>query len=162
MVELQKDFDPSRYQGLWYDVARFPKFFDKHTPWMTAEYTLKGKHLKVHNIGYNEDGSVRSEIRGRAIVVDPRQPAALYVSFPNIFSEIFGNPEIPNYLIHATDYETYSVVGSYDKKSLYILARERPISQFLFGKLLEYVSDLGYDISRLQQDYLSVSSENEE
>lgn len=74
-----------RYQGLWYDVARFPKFFDRTTPWQTAEYTLKndekGKYVEVYNTAYNKDGSVKKDIFGKARIVNPEEPAALYVSF---------------------------------------------------------------------------------
>jgi len=158
--ELQENFDPERYQGLWYDVARFPKFFDRNTPWQTAEYTLKtddrGDYIEVHNTAYYEDGTVKKDIDGTARPVDPNEPAALYVSFPNIFSVLFGDPDRANYLVHATDYDTYAVVGSYDRRSLYILARERPITMEKYEELLEYVTELEYDVNNLQEDYGSV------
>lgn len=159
---LQEDFDISRYQGLWYDVARFPQFFDMNTPWETAYYTLKsdenGSYIKVHNTAYHKDGCVKNEIIGRADIVDSNQPAALYVSFPHIFSFLFGNPNVANYLIHATDYENYAIVGSYNKKSLYILSRQRPMSREFYNDLLDYVESLGYDITHLQEDYESLSA----
>lgn len=155
--ELQRNFDPIRYQGLWYDVARFPKFFDRDTPWQTAYYTLKtdndGKYIEVHNTAYNRDGSVKKEITGTARAVDPKQPAALYVSFPNIFALLFGDPSTANYLVHETDYETYAIVGSYDRNSLYLLARQRPISIELYKKLLYRVAALEYSIIQLQEDF---------
>jgi apolipoprotein D and lipocalin family protein len=165
MDTLQKDFDLERYQGLWYDVARFPKFFDKTTPWQTAEYTLKndekGKYVEVYNTAYNKDGSVKKDIFGKARIVNPEEPAALYVSFSNIVSFFFGDPDTANYLVHETDYDSYAVVGSYDRTSLYLLARQRPVTIEFYEKLLKYVNELGYDIRNLQEDYGAIEQEKE-
>lgn len=164
MNPLQKDFDLKRYQGLWYDVARFPKFFDRTTPWQTAEYTLRndenGEYVEVHNTAYNEDGSVKKEIFGKAIIVDSKEPAALYVSFSNLFSFFFGDPDTANYLVHETDYENYAVVGSYDRRSLYLLARQRPVTEEFYEDLLKYVDELGYDVRELQEDYGAIEYKN--
>lgn len=157
MTALQPNFDAKKYQGLWYEVARYPMYFDKDTPYQTAKYTLKKgkdgkKYLKVYNRAYNENGSVRADIKGKASAVNVNEPAALRVTFPTS-TQKDGEA---NYLVHSTDYRTYAIVGSYDKESLYILSRERPINKHLYQSLLNYVSALGYDISKLQQDYRSV------
>ena len=167
MTPLQENFDLTRYAGLWYDVARFPKFFDKNTPWETAEYTPMEDpetgeiFIEVHNTAYNKDGTIKKEITGTAEIVDPDHPAALHVSFSNLFS-FLSNPNRANYLVHKTDYENYAIVGSYDRNSLYLLARERPITRELYHKMLEYVESLGYDIEELQRDYRSVDDDFEE
>lgn len=157
---LQQNLDLARYQGLWYDMARIPKFFDKNNAWQTAEYTLMKDsdgepYLKVHNIAYYENGDIKKEITGTARIVDPDQPAALNVSFGNFFS-LFVNSDYANYLIHKTDYDNYAIVGSYDRDSLYILVRKRPISLEFSYELLDYVDELGYDVGKLKMDYGAV------
>jgi len=176
-VELQKNLDLERYQGLWYTAARIPKFFDRDTPWETAQYTLKHEYndsdgendgnekvetyVEVHNTGYYEDGKIKDEIIGSAVVVDPREPAALKVSFPGYsffqsLANIFGGKPEANYLVHRTDYKTYAIVGSYDKQALYLLVRQRPISREIYNRMLNYVKGLGYDITMLVEDYGAV------
>lgn len=169
-VFLQQNFDVSKYMGTWYNAARYPQPFDMNTPWETAEYhscrdlkLLKQKSqidcsspnkIEVKNTAYNEDNSVRGQIIGSAEVFDPNMKSKLYVSFPT------GQPRpqnpIPNYLIHATDYDDYSIVGSYDKSNLYILVRQRPITRSHYNELLKLVKSFGYDTSKLQQDYGAV------
>ena len=150
----QKNFDVKRYLGKWYDVARYLLPFDRGTAWQTAEYSLlKRGVVEVHNTAYEKDGSVRGEITGKAEIVDERYPAQLRVSFPTGFS---GPANIPNYIVHETDYDSYAIVGSLDKRSLYILAREKPISQELYDMLLDKVEGYGYDVSKLVMDYKAI------
>lgn len=164
--DFQPNFDVYRYQGLWYDVARFTKFFDYNNPWQTAEYRVmkddensetENIYVEVHNVAYNEDGSVKKEIFGRADIVDDRYPAGLYVSFSRsiggLFSMLFSDSNVPNYIVHETDYENYAIVGSFNRNSLYILARKRPISVEMYKMLLMKVYEMGYDIKRLEIDY---------
>ena len=154
-IETQPNFDVRKYMGLWYNAARIPQPFDRNTPWETAQYKLKRSGIiKVDNTAYNEDNSVRGKIIGTAEMVDPRNPALLYVSFPT------GQPreENPraNYIIHKTDYHRYSIVGSYDGSNLYFLVRQRPIDGGLYRAMVEYAKKLGYNTDLLQQDFLAV------
>jgi len=154
-VFLQQNFDVSKYMGIWYNAARYPQPFDMNTPWETAQYSiLSPTKIEVKNTAYNEDNSVRGQIIGSAEVFDPNIKSRLYVSFPT------GQPRpqnpIPNYLIHATDYDDYSIVGSYDKSNLYILVRQRPITRSHYNELLKLAVSFGYDTSKLQQDYGAV------
>jgi apolipoprotein D and lipocalin family protein len=155
-VELQEDFDLESYMGLWYNAGRIPQPFDRNTPWETAEYQLlNAQMVKVINTAYNEDDSLRGEIVGTAEVVNSNQPAALYVSFPT--GQPRPNKIVPNYLIHNTDYNQYSIVGSYDKSNLYILVRQRPFSREFYENLLVYVESLGYDLSQIVECYGSLA-----
>ncbi|MFS8159022.1 MAG: lipocalin family protein [Candidatus Roizmanbacteria bacterium] len=160
---MQKNLDLARYQGLWYDAASIPQFFNRNVAWQTAEYTLMTDdtdgidtpYVRVHNIAYNTDGSIKNQITGRAVVVDAKDPAALNVSFGGIFS-LFSNPERANYIVHDTDYDTYSIVGSDDGSNLYFLVRERPIQEDLYAQMVEYARNLGYEVERLREGYHAI------
>jgi lipocalin len=160
-VALQPDLQLESYQGLWYNAGRIPQPFDRSTPWETAQYRISDKKtssglpiVTVLNTAYNEDGSIRGKIQGTAEVMDAQQKSALYVSFPT------GQPRpqnpSANYLIHATDYTTFAVVGSYDGSNLYFLVRQRPIGKELYAKMLDYAQRLGYDTSLVVPDYGAV------
>lgn len=152
---LEVGFDIERYMGKWYEAARFPQPFDINTPWATAEYTLKDDgNVEVLNTAYNVDGTIRGQIVGTAEFVEGMSDAELYVSFPT------GQPRpkqlTPNYIVHKTDYDTYAVVGSYDKSNLYLLVRERPIKKELYQFLVDYIVSIGYDKSKLKRDTQAV------
>ncbi len=160
-VALQPDLQLEDYQGLWYNAGRIPQPFDRSTPWETAQYRISDKKtssglpiVTVLNTAYNEDGSIRGKIQGTAEVMDAQQKSALYVSFPT------GQPRssnpTANYLIHATDYRTFAVVGSYDGSNLYFLVRQRPIQKELYDKMLQYSQRLGYDIAQVVPGYGAV------
>lgn len=160
-LEFQPYLDLNQYSGKWFDAASIPQPFDRGTPWKTAEYRILPQKTKrglpvveVKNTSYNEDGSVRGQIIGTAEVMDPENLAALYVSFPT------GQPRpanpTANYLVHHTDYVSYAIVGSYDGSNLYFLVRQRPIGQNLYTALLKHSAGLGYDVSKLVQDYGAV------
>lgn len=154
-IETQPNFNVRKYMGLWYNAARIPQPFDRDTPWETAEYKLnKSGIIKVDNTAYNQDDSIKGEIIGTAEMVDPRNPALLYVSFPT------GQPreENPqaNYIVHKTDYVRYSIVGSYDGSNLYFLVRNRPIDEGLYRAMIDYAKKLGYNTDLLRQDFLAI------
>ena len=46
------DFQPGKYMGVWYEIARLPHYFERGMDYVEAEYTLK------------PDGSIRVENRG--------------------------------------------------------------------------------------------------
>lgn len=148
----------SAYMGKWYSAASIPQPFDRGTAWKTADYAIlpttnsQLPMVKVTNTAYNRDGSVRATIVGTARVLDPMNLAALYVSFPTGQPEGQTSPRA-NYLIHDTDYENYAVVGSYDGSNLYLLVRQRPINRAFYNDLVQYAKRLGYDVSRLVEDY---------
>lgn len=152
---FQKNFDVKKYQGFWYTAASIPQPFDQGTAWKTAEYKiLNTRTIQVTNTAYNQDRSVRGKIMGEAEILDPSRPYQLYVSFPT------GQPReinpTANYLVHATDYESYAVVGSFDGSNLYLLVRNRPIPPEFYLELVKYARGLGYDVSLLRKDYGAV------
>jgi lipocalin len=159
---LKADFNLKRYMGLWYSAGSIPQPFDQGTAWKDAVYELSTQVdemsrplVIVTNTGYNEDGSIRGQILGAAVTVNPDQPAALCVRFPT------GRPdrcETANYLVHDTNYQDYAIVGSYDGSNLYILVRRRPIFRREYERYVRYAASLGYDVSRLIEDYGGVQA----
>lgn len=169
-AELQDDFDIKRYLGTWYEIAKTPNFFEVGCSSAKARYELiNSSTISVVNTCLGEDGkplrrtceqaggqgcqgrpgrsgisnTVPPVIRGRGIVVDPRQPAALRVTFPGT-PDILP-PNIPNYLVHKTDYKKFAVVGDPQRMFLFILARAPRMSQRLYKDLVEFSAGLGYN-----------------
>jgi len=78
------EFQVSRYQGIWYEIASIPGFFQGKCARDTrAEYVPEdGGALIVRNRCTRPDGGVQ-EAEGRARVLDPSLPAVLKVTFVN-------------------------------------------------------------------------------
>ena len=155
-VALQPKFNVSRYMGIWYNAASIPQPFDVGIAWERAKYDLGkgGKNVIVENTGYNADGTMKNNIIGTVKILSN---SALRVEFPTSFlfqkSPERMDPQVANYLVHATNYNSYAIVGSYDKSNLYILVRNRPINREFYESLVRYCSDLGYDVEKLKEGY---------
>jgi len=165
---LQPGFDVEEYLGTWYEIAKTPNFFEIGCASAKAKYSkINRTTISVVNTCLGEDGKKKTRtckeaggrecrglndtippvINGKGIVVNPKFPAALRVSFPSE-PEILP-PAIPNYLVHSTDYCTYAVVGDLQRKLLFILSRTPIMSKRLYNELINFSNNLGYDTSQI-------------
>lgn len=137
-------FEPERYLGLWYEVARFPVFFEQGCVGVTAEYGLRDDgQLSVLNICRNPDGSERSRIAGTAEIVGPGR---LRVRFPSV---PFGAAD---YWVLWTDedYRT-AVVGAPNGRAGWILNRTPDIRPDRLRAARDVLEFNGYDIRQLTE-----------
>lgn len=135
-------FEPEKYLGTWYEIARFPVPFEAGCAGVTAEYgALPDGKISVLNTCRNLDGSVRSTIAGSAEIVGPGR---LAVSFPSV---PFGAAD---YWVLWTD-ESYrtAVVGAPNGRSGWILNREPTIPGDRLVAARQVLDFNGYDLSRL-------------
>jgi len=136
--------DLGRYAGTWYEIARFPKRYERGCTRSAATYTLRSDGgLDVRNecrMG-SFDGPVKS-VEGRARVVDPRSCAKLEVRF---FWPFWGAYWIIDL---GPDYE-YAVVGNPSRESLWILSRTPRMPDAVYQAILRRLDVQGYDTRRL-------------
>ena len=132
-----------RYAGLWYEIARLPNRFQKQCASnTTAEYVLTDKGVRVVNSCTRVDGQTES-IEGRARVVPGSGNAKLRVSF-------FGPFSAPYWILALDkDYE-WALVGSPDRKCLWILARTPQLPQATYQHIVERAAELGFATEKLQ------------
>lgn len=143
--KIKKDFDPRRYTGRWYQIADIPQPYAQGCVYQTADYDLyDSSNVKVYNQCFNKNRFFVRDITGNAYIPNPDKPAALIVSFPNV-----PVPEEPNYLVLKTDYCTYSLVGSSDKKTLYILSRTEKMNIDIYNMLVKKAHRMGYKTNDL-------------
>ena len=139
----QADFNAEDYLGLWYEVARFPVFFQKGCTATTAEYgPIDADTVSVLNTCRQgtPDGPI-DQIAGKAEVVGPGQ---LKVSFNNV---PFARGDYTVLWVDET-YQT-AVVGTSSGKSGWILARTPQISADKRNKAEAVMRANGYDTSLL-------------
>lgn len=143
--------DLKKYAGLWYEIARLPVIFQKVDERATAKYSLNTDgHIALVNTAYKQNGENRS-VTGTAVPVEKSGNAKLKVSIDNFFAKLFGSPpEYGNYWILKldTDYR-YALVGSANRKTLWLLARTRHIPEPVFREYIAHAAQAGYDTDRL-------------
>ena len=137
--------DLSRYTGRWYEIAKYPNFFERNCAAdTTAEYSANPDgSIKVVNKSIGKNGKPM-QVTGRATVVPGSQNAKLKVSFAGPFSGA--------YWVIGLDEKNYSwaVVGHPSRQFLWILAREPKLPAATYQQILKLVAERGYDTSRLE------------
>jgi apolipoprotein D and lipocalin family protein len=82
------------------------------------------------------------QAKGKAKVVDKNSNAKLKVTF---FWPLYGDYWI---IKLGNDYD-YSVVGTPNRKYLWILSRTPQMDDKLYSQLIEYVKSKGFDVNKL-------------
>ena len=134
-VELEK------YLGKWYEIAHLPARFQKDCTDTTATYTLsKDGNIVVLNECIR-NGRVK-RAKGKAKVVDKNTGAKLKVTFVWPFSADY-------WIIDLGKEYDYAVVGTPNRKYLWILSRTPQMEDRLFSQLIESVKSKGFDVNNL-------------
>ncbi|WP_367872909.1 lipocalin family protein [Luteolibacter sp. Populi] len=145
--------DVNRYTGKWYELARYPKWFQSGCVSATTEYSRKKDGtIRVVNTCIRADGSTR-DIEGVAKPVDAKANR-LKVSFPNNwYTKALPVPPEGNYWIIdvSPDYRR-AVVGTPDRRSLWFLSRSPKIAAKDFEAMKATATAQGFDMSDLLID----------
>ncbi len=140
-LEVVSHVDIKKYLGKWYEIAHLPARFQEGCDDTTATYAL------------SEDGSISvlnecikngkpNKANGKAKVVDKNSGAKLKVTF---FWPFYGDYWIINL---GKDYD-YAVVGSPNRRYLWILSRTPKMDEVLLSQLKESVKSKGFNINNL-------------
>lgn len=131
--------DWTKYLGTWYEIARLPTPFENGCTNATAQYTL------------NADGTInvanKCEINGQTVNVN----GTARIVGPNKLAVKFENSPVEgDYTVFYVD-PSYSValVGSSDKKTMWILSRNPNIDPNIYQKITDLGNKLGFDTSKL-------------
>ena len=149
--ETVDSVDLNRYTGLWYEIARLPVPFQRADELATAEYMLNSAGtVDLVNTAIAPDGERRS-MTGTAVPVPGSGNAKLKVSIDNFFAKVFGSPpDWGNYWVLKLDPDyRYALVGSADRKTLWLLAREPEIPDAVLSQYVQHARDAGYPTGEL-------------
>jgi apolipoprotein D and lipocalin family protein len=137
--------DLSRYVGTWHEIARFPMSQQNGCFAVKATYTQRGDgRIDVKNecnIG-GFDGPLEVA-NGVAKVADTETNSKLKVKFS------FFMPWAPYWIIDLAPDYSYAVVGTPDRKFLWILSRTPKMDYNTYGKILVKVVEQGFNPARL-------------
>lgn len=143
--------DLERYAGKWYEIARFPMWFQRGCVHSWATYTLTGPDsVGVVNECLTDSGKHKTA-RGTATVVDQVSRSKLEVIFDNWFSRLFPFLAKGKYWIFHIDSDyQHAIVGDPDRKYLWFLSRSAAeVDEDTFRRLIRIAEELGFDTKRL-------------
>jgi apolipoprotein D and lipocalin family protein len=142
--------DYQRYSGTWYEIARLPFRFQKQcVSDVTATYGPRPDgRITVTNRCRRSSGAIDEAI-GVARRVEGRPPSVLKVRFAPAFLSflpiVWGDYQI---IALGENYD-HVVIGTPDRKYLWILARTPRIDEALHGSLVDQAAAQGFDVARL-------------
>ncbi|EMD98687.1 lipocalin [Pseudomonas stutzeri] len=148
--ETVGEVDLQRYQGTWYELARLPMFFQRNCLRSEAHYELQADgSVAVSNRCETKDGDWQ-QAKGEAVPQQAGVTDRLWVRFDNWFSRLFPDLTKGHYWVLYLD-EGYStaLVGSPDRKYLWLLARDTEVDQATRERLLSEAERRGYDTREL-------------
>lgn len=140
--------DIARYIGKWYAVTSLPQFFTKSCVAQTAEYQILTENsVSVLNTCIKDNGKT-TDIKGKAVVVDPKTNARLEVTFKNFFTVLFRVKGEYVIIKLSEGYDTV-LVGSTDRKSLWMLSRTPGIAPEVYNEYKTIAKNLGFPVEKL-------------
>ena len=144
-IAAVQNFEPERYMGTWYEIARLPQYFERDLDEVKAQYTLNDDGtIKVVNSGV-KDGEPTS-ITGKAKLKHPDakpQTGELRVSFFWPFYSDYRVIEL------APDY-SYALVTGGSRDYLWVLARKPTMDKALLDGILSRAKALGFELDELE------------
>jgi apolipoprotein D and lipocalin family protein len=158
-LESVSQVDLNRYAGTWFDIANFPRKFQKDCAGTTATYTVRsdGDIDVLNSCRYGSlDGELRSKL-GRARIADKATNAKLKVSF---FGPLWGH----YWVVDLDEDYQYAAVGHPGRDYLWILSRTPTLPDATYQAIVGRLETLDYDTSRLvrtQQRPLPVEESSE-
>lgn len=142
-IAAQRDFQPERYLGRWYEIARYPVSFEEGCTATTADYgRIDDETISVLNTCREgaPDGPVE-QIAGTAEIVAPGELKVRFDGVPFVAADYWV-------LWVDDDYET-AVVGVPSGRAGWILARSPAIDAARRAEAEAALVRNGYDPARL-------------
>jgi apolipoprotein D and lipocalin family protein len=143
-VDPVENFEPDRYLGKWYEIARLDHSFERGLVRVTAEYSRRDDGgIRVLNRGYSSADGEWEEAEGKAYFVRADDEGYLKVSF---FGPFYGA-----YVVFGLDHEDYqySFVSGPDRSYLGLLARTPTVEQPVIDRFLLEAGALGFPTDEL-------------
>lgn len=141
-----KSLDLARYLGLWYEAGRLPlRFEDDDAVDVTAEYTLRDDgNVEVDNRCFDAKGAPTQALG--VAEPSPDNEGQLRVSFLPEAIRWIPFTRADYWVLKIDDYQT-ALVGTPDRKHLWLLSRTPQVPHPVEEAYLEAARHQGYDLS---------------
>jgi len=141
--------DVARYIGKWYTITSLPQFFTRNCEGQTAEYgILNEKTISVHNVCHKENGKTK-DIHGKGVIQDAPNNARLIVTFDTFWTRLF-RVKGEYVIIKLGEGYDHVMVGSTDRKSLWIMSRTPSIDPSALVEYKNLAHQLGFSVEQLK------------
>lgn len=134
--------DLARYAGEWHEVASFPNFFQRGCSFTKAAYTPMANG-KIRVVNTCTRGSKPVSIEGTARAVPGSNNSKLKVRF-------FGPFEGDYWILELDPAYRWAVVGTPNRKYLWILARTPELPPGVLADLRARAAAQGFDTGQLR------------
>lgn len=138
--------DLDRYTGKWYEIAAYPKRFEKGCQCTTAEYMMcdRGYVMVRNRCRKGGRGADTSEANGKAFVTKNSGNAKLKVQFFWPFRAKYWIIDL------GADY-SYTVVSDPKRRSLWVLSRTPHMSDDVYTDIITRIKYQGLDEKKLKK-----------
>ena len=141
--KLVYSLDLQRYSGRWHEIAKSKLAWiawESECTDVVADYKIDAcGNLNVVNSCY-KDGCLLLAREATGKVVYPEYPGALHL----VFKDVDAKPGRGWYFLVDTDYTSYAVVGSPERKFMWILSRTPKMPAHKVRRLVKMLQDAGY------------------
>jgi apolipoprotein D and lipocalin family protein len=145
--------DLDKYSGTWYEIARLPNWFQRDCSGQVKANYSRNSDGTIQVVNACEDLNRRKDRTARGVARVAKEGAetnaVLEVRFAPGFTSllpfVWGDYRI---IALGQEYE-YAVVGTNDRKYLWILARRPAMDRELLRTLIQEAQTQGFDTSRL-------------
>lgn len=151
------DIDAKRYMGTWYEIGKYPFFWENRCSHAIADYSLQSDgSIHVVNTCYNSLGcknkSRKYPGRKDLCVVSQMSGKATPTGYPGVYNLKFDRvPFTSKYIVLwvSEDY-SYALVGSDRSEVFWILSR-KPVmkSEVYTNQILPQIKRLGYNQEKI-------------
>jgi apolipoprotein D and lipocalin family protein len=141
-VTAVSEINLGEYAGTWYEIASIPPIFQAGCRCTTANYSI----LDNGNVQVKNSCTVASfpiSTTGEARVPNPAEPAKLKVRF-------FGVADADYWVLKVAPDYSYALVGTPDRKFVWILSRERTLDNGTFQELSATAAEQGFSLEKIR------------
>ena len=142
------NFDMSRYEGIWYEIAHIDHLERSECQNATSDYRVAPDDT-ISVINYcTSPGKAPERFTGVGYVPDPNVPSKMKIDFKTSL----GFSKLGDYWVVLTDYTSYALVSAGHADYLWILSRTPKMSICRYTWLVNEAKTFGYNTHQLKLD----------
>ncbi len=153
-LPVQEPLQLTEYMGTWHEQARLPNRFQTHcVAEVSAQYEqISSDTVSVENQCVTETGerTVAKALARLNASQDPLNPAILQVRFAPEWLSWWPGVWGDYWIMRVEGNYEYALVGTPDRKYLWVLSREAKGDSALIQALLEYAGEQGFAIDEVR------------
>ena len=139
-VETVPYVDVDKYVGTWYEIGRYPHWFERGASLVTAEYIQKDGYFDVINRCVK--GYKKQEKRGKAFVLPNSGNSKFIIKFGWLLKGDY-------WIIDLDEHYTWAVISNPRQTKLWILYRQPYISDEVLRPILYRLVNRGFNSAKI-------------